>query len=96
MRTIGDRLSKFDNADDQSVGTFNTLFDEVPLIGYNVNDQVMIGEITANATTRLLTINNIAIEHSFVRRTKSEEDYIDIGDSNIVDPNDPDWLFYFV
>jgi len=93
MRTIGDRLSVFDNTDDQSVGTFNTLFDEVPLIGYNVNDQVVIGEITANATTRLITVNNIAIEHSFTRRSTNEETY-DIGD-NLID-NDPDWLFYFV
>lgn len=94
MRNIGDRLNIFDNADDQSVSRFNTLFPEVPLIGHNVNDQVTIGEITANATTREILINNIATEHSFVRRTSSENDYI--GDNAITDDSDPEWLFYFV
>jgi hypothetical protein len=92
MRTIGDRLAIFDNSD-PTVKTFNSIFDEVPLLGYNETDIVSVGEITMNATTRLITINNIAIEHSFTRRSTNEETY-DLGD-NVID-NDPDWLFYFV
>jgi hypothetical protein len=96
MRTIGDRLSEFDNAEFQTVKTFNQIFDDVPLTGYEDSDTVTIGELTSSSTTRLLTINNVAKEHSFVRRTKSEEDYIDLSDNAITDDNDPDWLFYFV
>lgn len=95
MKTIGDRLNEFENAQEQTVKTFNTIFFEVPLTNYNDNDIVSIGEITSNATTRQILINNIAKEHCFVRRTTSENDYIDF-DSNTIDDNDPDWLFYFV
>jgi len=94
LRTIGDRLSKFDNLEEQTVRTFNRLFDEVPLTGHKDTDIVSIGDLTANAVTRQLLINNIATEHCFVRRTASEDDYIDLGDNSIID--DPEWLLYFV
>ena len=95
MKTIGDRLSVFDNLSEQTVKAFNDLFKEVPLTIYKDTDIVVVGEITANATTRQILINNIAIEHSFVRRTASENDYIerDTTDNTVTDP---DWLFYFV
>lgn len=96
MRTIGDRLSEFDNSLEQDVQTFNKLFNDCPLTGYNETDTVTIGDITANAVTRLILINNIAKEHCFERRTKSEDDYIDLCDNLITDDDDPDWLFYFV
>lgn len=96
MRTIGDRLNEFDNSENPTVKTFNSIFNDVPLTGFNDNDIVTIGELTSSSTTRLLTINNVAKEHSFVRRTKSEEDYIDLADNLITDDDDPDWLFYFV
>ncbi len=94
MKTIGDRLNLFDDLKEQNVKAFNELFPEVPLTNYRENDIVVIGEITANVVTRQLLINNIAIEHCFERRTKSEEDFIDIGDNSVND--DPDWLYYFV
>lgn len=82
MRAIGDRLNNFDNNETQTVGEFNKLFDDVPLVGYDNNDNVVIGEITANANTRLLLINNIATEHCFVRRSNSENDYNDSDNDN--------------
>lgn len=92
MKTIGDRISNFDNCFEQTVKTFNTLFEEVPLTGYKENDIVTIGEITVNAVTRQILINNIAKEHCFVRRISSENDYIDLcNDSN----DDSDELLYF-
>ena len=97
MRTIGTRINIFDNAQDQTVKTFNGLFTESQLTGYNDSDIVSICEITANATTRDLLINNIVKEHDFTRSLSSENDYIDIGDNNITDnDSDPTWLFYFV
>lgn len=95
MKSIGDRLANFDNLKEQTVKTFNETFREVPLTNYNDRDTVVIGNITANAVTRELLINNIATEHCFERRTSSEEDYIDIGD-NTIDDSDPDWMYYFV
>ncbi len=95
MKSIGDRLANFDDLAEQTVKTFNETFREVPLRNFDNNDTVVIGNITANAVTRELLINNIAIEHCFERRTASEEDYIDLGD-NTIDDSDPEWLFYFV
>lgn len=91
MRTIGDRLNIFDNNQDQSVRTFNILFTEVPLTGFNETDIVSIGELTINATTRILLINNIVTEHSFVRRLSSENDYID---DLATDTDEPNCVFY--
>ena len=93
MRTLGDKLAKFDNSD-QTVLDFNYIFD-VPLKGYKLTDSVLIGGITKNTFTREILINNIAIEHCFERRTTSENDY-EIAPSIITDDNDPEWLFYFV
>lgn len=89
MRTIGDRLTKFDNLEEQTVKTFNELFDEVPLTNNKDTDLVTIGEITVNSVTRELLINNIATEHCFVRRTTSENNYIDI-DTSIINDSDID------
>lgn len=89
MRTIGDRLAIFDNSD-STIKTFNSIFDEVPLLGYNSTDIVLIGEITTNSTTRMITINNIASEHNFTRRSTNETFIDNTNDT------DPDWLFYFV
>lgn len=94
MKTLGDKLNIFDNLKEQSVRTFNLLFD-IKLTGYKETDTVSIGEIASNTNTRQLLINNIAMEFSFVRRTTSENNYIDLGD-NTIDDSDSDWLFYFV
>lgn len=93
MRTIGNRINVFDNFEEQTVKSFNQIFDEVPILGYNDSDLVVICEITKNAMTRTILINNIAKEHCFERRLTSENDYIDLDNST---NNDPDWLFYFV
>lgn len=95
MTTVGSRINTFDNLEEQTVKTFNILFPEVKLTDCNETDIVSIGEITANAVTRLIKINNIAKEHCFIRRTTSENDYVDLCD-NSIDDNDADWLFYFV
>lgn len=94
MKAIGVRLNEFENATEQNVKTFNSIFTEVPLLFCTNTDIIVIGEITANSTTRELLINNVAIEHSFLRRTNSENDYNDY--SIATDPIDPDWLWYFV
>lgn len=94
MKTIGQRINEFDNMAIQNVRTFNQVFPDVPLTGFNDNDTVTIGDITLNATTRNVTINNTTIEHSFTRRTTSENNYLDYAID--VDDNDDDWLFYFV
>jgi hypothetical protein len=91
MRTLGDKLAKFDTTT-QTVLDFNYIFD-VPLKGYKHTDIVEICEITRNVYTRELLINNIAIEHCFERRTASENDYIDIGDNTITDDSDGLWDF---
>ena len=96
MRTIGDRLSAFDNSEEQTVRIFNELFDEVPLTGYNPHNIVVIGEITMNAVTRQILINNIAKEHCFVRRTTSENDYIDFDNNIVGGDDDYEWMYYYV
>lgn len=91
MKTIGERINLFENGNSNTVKDFNDLFNEVPLTGFGDSDIVSIGDITKNTTTRLLLINDKAIEHSFVRRTQSE------NSNNLIDDDtDPDWLFYFV
>jgi hypothetical protein len=91
MRTLGDKLAKFDTTD-QTVLDFNYIFD-TPLKGYKHTDSVEILGITKNTTTREILINNIAIEHCFERRTTSENDYIDLGDNTITDDSDGMWDF---
>ena len=76
MKTIGDRLNIFDNGDNQTVGEFNKLFPEVPLTGYNDSDSVAIGWITANATTRMIVVNNLPKEHSLLPNSQSELAYL--------------------
>lgn len=93
MRTIGDRLSEFENTE-CTVDDFNKIFDDVPLLKFNKTDNVIIGHITKNATTRQLLINNIAIEHSFERRLISENEII-ITDDNVINDNDF-WMCQFV
>ena len=80
ISTIGTRINLFDSLLVSSVYEFNLLFKDVPLTGFNDSDSVTIGEISKVSTMRLVTINNETIEHSFVRRTKSEEDYLDFND----------------
>jgi hypothetical protein len=94
LRTIGDRLANFDNLEIGSVREFNTIFDDVKILGYNDFDLVVIGEITKNAFTRQLFINNVEIEHNFQRRSTNEETII-FNDGNTISDNDF-WMCNFV
>jgi hypothetical protein len=93
MRTIGDRLAELDKTE-STVADFNRIFDDVPLTRFKDTDTVLVGEITKNATTRQLLINNVAIEHSFERRLTSENEII-ITDDNVISDDDF-WMCQFV
>jgi len=92
MKNLGDKINEFENLPVQNVRAFNSIF-ENPLTGYDYDDIVEIGDILSGTTTRQILINNIAKEHCFERRTRSENDY-EISDDDTID--DDDWLYYFV
>lgn len=83
MKSIGQRINEFDNL--TNVEEFNILFKEVPIVGFNDSDEVEIGEITQNHYTRILTIGNKQIEHSFKVTLNSEKEDEIISDLNNVD-----------
>ena len=76
MKTIGERILAFDQLETTNVETFNNLFPEVPLTFFEETDSVVIGEITNKATTRLLLVGGVEIEHNFLRTLNSELEYL--------------------
>lgn len=95
MKTIGDKLIEFDNTEG-TVKDFNKIFNDTPLRGFSDYDIVIVGEITKNATTRILLINDRAIDHSFERRLNSEDkNIIDINNDSSID-DDYFWMCQFV
>lgn len=60
--TVGDRINQFDNLDTQTVESFNALFPECPVKGYDLNMPLVIGspapnncrEITVSTTYGLI------------------------------------------
>ena len=73
MKTIGDRISAFENSDIQTISTFNRIFPDCQLTEFDKWCSIEIGEITKNETTRLLTIaGNIKIEWDLTQKLKSE------------------------
>jgi hypothetical protein len=59
---IGDLINKFDNLEEQTVKTFNELFVNSQLVGYNLTDEVSIGEMMG-ANTRLVSVNGNVVSH---------------------------------
>ena len=59
---IGDLINKFDNLEEQTVKTFNELFVNSQLVGYNLTDEVSIGEMI-EANTRLISVNGNVVSH---------------------------------
>ena len=101
MRNIGDRINEFDNSLTKTVGRFNVIFKECPLVGYKDSDEGEIGEITKSACIRLLQVAEFDVEHNFQRlltseivvEAKHEKITNDVTGTN---GTDDDWLWYFV
>ena len=76
---IGDLINKFENLQEQTVKTFNELFVNSPLVGYNLTDEVHIGEMMG-ANTRLVSVNGNVVSHLITpsvkiifKRTRSQK-----------------------
>ena len=72
MRTLGTRINLFDNNLTTDVESFNMLFPECPIVGFEKYLNVEIGEIVT-ANTRLLNIEGTIITHNLTRLLRSEE-----------------------
>ena len=60
--TIGERINKFDDMEDNSVAMFNTLFPECPL-DFDSGMDVLIGQVLPNNRRAILVGGDNLIEH---------------------------------
>lgn len=60
--TVGDRINKFDMLDQQTVGSFNNLFPECPVSGFDESQPLEILTPESN-NSRLLNIAGLQVKH---------------------------------
>lgn len=63
--TVGSRINEFDSWETQIVGNFNELFPECPLVGYDVEDLVLIGEPNGSNCREILIEGNLVIHKMY-------------------------------
>lgn len=66
MRTLMDRINKFENLPVQTVAEFNKVFTECPLLDIAENLEVDILELADSDTTRFVQAGHLTIKHKFV------------------------------
>lgn len=66
MRTLMDRINKFESLPVQTVAEFNKEFTECPLLDVAENLEVGILELADSDTTRFVQAGNLTIKHRFV------------------------------
>lgn len=68
MKTLMDKINRFESLPVSSVEEFNKLFPLCPLENLAGNLEVEIGEIADVDTTRFLLVGSLIIKHSFYFR----------------------------
>lgn len=67
-------ISKFENMPEQTVKTFNKLFKSTPIVGFNSNDEVRIGEVsTGNERKVYIGESVLSIDLTQNKKVKSNK-----------------------
>lgn len=80
MKTLIDKINRFESLPVSSVAKFNEIFPQCKLEGLDGNLEVEIGELVDSDTTRFLLVGSLVIKHSFQARknwtdeTETEEE----------------------
>lgn len=64
-KTLMEKIFAFE-AGTETVESFNIIFANCPILGYNKDDIVTIGECVTPETTRVVTVNGTSFNHNFV------------------------------
>ena len=79
MKTLIDKINRFESLPVSSVTKFNEIFPQCKLEGLDGNLEVEIGELADSDTARFLLVGSLIIKHSFQPARDTVEVEVDGG-----------------